>query len=163
MSRKNNGGGGTRRRREEDVKEYSMLTRYATAIVLLAAGVLLLLSIFGAAGPVGTTVFTWSYAAVGIGSFLLPLALIAIGLYSGFGKPTLATLTTVGLTLTVASVLSFAGLFPNATFGGMAGTWLGGLLSGFFGFSVIFIIIRPAKSGGNQSGEKTKRPNFIAS
>lgn len=133
MSRKNNG---TRKKRvrEEDVKEYDMLIRWASAIVLLASGVLLALAIFGAAGPVGTTVFTTSYAIVGIGAFLLPLALLAVGSYAGFGRPTINTLTTSGLLLICSSVLAFAGLFPDARFGGFVGTWGGSMLASFFGF-----------------------------
>jgi len=135
MSRGKNGTSTKRGRvREEDVKEYDTLIRWASAIVLLASGVLLLLAIFGAAGPVGTTIFAGSYTIVGIGAFLLPLALIAIGSYAGFGRPTLAPLTTSGLLLICASVLAFAGLFPTTDFGGITGTWEGQMLSGFFGF-----------------------------
>ncbi len=135
MSRKNGrNGNGARRARMQEVKEYDTLIRYASAIVLLAAGVLLLLAIFGAAGPVGTVVFTASYGIVGIGAFLLPLALIAVGLYAGFGRPALAPLTASGLLLIGASVLAFAGLFPGTSFGGIAGTWEGKMLAGFFGF-----------------------------
>ena len=65
-----------------------MLIRYASAIVLIASGILLILALFGAAGPVGTTVFEVSYMIVGIGAFLLPLALIAVGLYAGFRAAT---------------------------------------------------------------------------
>ncbi len=137
MSRKNGNGNGARRARgtrDEEVREYSLLVRYSTAIVLIAAGVLLVLSLFGGAGPVGDIVFSTSYAVVGIGAFLLPIVLIAIGLYAGFGRPTFAPLATSGIVLITASVLSFAGLLPGAQFGGVAGTWLGGALSGFFGF-----------------------------
>ena len=135
MSRKNGRNGNrARRARMQEVKEYDTLIRYASAIVLLAAGVLLLLAIFGAAGPVGTAVFATSYGIVGIGAFLLPLALIAVGLYAGFGRPALAPLTASGLLLIGASVLAFAGLFPGTSFGGMAGTWEGKMLAGFFGF-----------------------------
>ena len=135
MSRKNGRNGNrARRARMQEVKEYDTLIRYASAIVLLAAGVLLLLAIFGAAGPVGTVVFTASYGIVGIGAFLLPLALIAVGLYAGFGRPALAPLTASGLLLIGASVLAFAGLFPGTSFGGIAGTWEGKMLAGFFGF-----------------------------
>ena len=90
-----------------------MLIRWASAIVLFAAGVLLLLAVFGAAGPVGTMVFTVSYAIVGIGAFLLPIALISVGLYAGFIRPTIDTLTASGFLITLASVLAFAGLFPG--------------------------------------------------
>ncbi|MDO8597920.1 MAG: DNA translocase FtsK, partial [Sulfuricaulis sp.] len=130
-----------RRAREQEVKEYDALIRYTSAIVLIAAGILLGLSLFGAAGPVGQTVFTASYAVVGIGAFLLPLALIGVGLYAGFGQPMLAPLTTSGLVLTAASVLAFAGLFPGAQFGGKAGTAVGELLAGFFGFWGAFVLL----------------------
>ncbi|MHB8710378.1 MAG: FtsK/SpoIIIE family DNA translocase [Minisyncoccota bacterium] len=144
MSRRNgrNGNGGRRgRAREEEVKEYDTLIRYASAIVLLAAGVLLVLAIFGAAGPVGTAVFATSYAIVGIGAFLLPLALIAVGLYAGFGRPALAPLTASGLLLICASVLAFAGLFPDTHFGGTTGAWGGRMLAGFFGFWGAFVLL----------------------
>lgn len=141
MSRKNVTGTRRGRSRDERVKEYDTLIRWASAIVLLAAGVLLTLAVFGAAGPVGTTVFTASYAIVGIGSFLLPIALISLGLYAGFGRPELEPLTTSGIIIICASVLAFAGLFPYTDFGGMAGNWSGTMLSGFFGFWGAFVLL----------------------
>lgn len=143
MSRKN---GRNKRangaRRAQEVREYETLIRYASAIVLLAVGVLFILAIFGAAGPVGTAIFTTSYALVGIGAFLLPIILMLVGLYAGFGRPALAPLTASGLLLIGASVLAFAGLSPGAQFGGTAGTWFGGVLAGFFGFwgTVVLLI-----------------------
>lgn len=134
MSRKTGKNTRKKRGREEDVKEYDTLIRWASAIVLLASGILLTLAIFGAAGPVGTTIFTTSYAIVGIGAFLLPLALLAVGSYAGFGRPTLEVLTTSGLLLICASVLAFAGLFPDTHFGGFVGVWGGSMLTSFFGF-----------------------------
>jgi len=134
MNRKNGNGSRRGNTREKEVREYSTLIRYTSAVVLLATGILLLLAVFGAAGPIGTAVFATSYTIVGIGAFLLPLALIVLGLYAGFGRPVLAPLTASGLLLSLASVLAFAGLFPGATFGGETGTWLGKLLSEFFGF-----------------------------
>ncbi|MFA6278811.1 MAG: DNA translocase FtsK [Candidatus Paceibacterota bacterium] len=134
MSRKNDTSTKQGRVREKEVREYDTLVRYASAVVLLAAGVLLILAIFGKAGPVGDTIFTTSYTIVGIGSFFLPLALIAIGVYAGFRCSLLAPLTASGLILMLASFLSFAGLFPGTQFGGKTGTWLGGVLSSFFGF-----------------------------
>ncbi len=132
MSRRNGGKRG--RAREKEVKEFDTLIRYASSVVLLASGVLLVLAFFNAAGPVGTAVITTTYAVVGIGAFLLPFALIAVGLYAGFGRPTLAPLTASGFLIIGASVLAFAGLFPNAHFGGIAGTWEGEMLDKFFGF-----------------------------
>ena len=140
MSRKSSNTRPTRARKKE-VKEYDAIIRYASTIVLLAAGLLFLLAIFGAAGPVGSAAFAASYAIVGIGAFLLPLALIAVGLYAGFGRPTIEPLTASGVLLIAASVLAFAGLFPGASFGGETGTWFGGLLSGFFGFWGAFVLL----------------------
>jgi len=140
MSRKSSNVRRERAQRKE-VKEYDALIRYASTIVLVAAGVLFLLSLFGKAGTVGSALFTGSYAIVGIGSFLLPFALIAIGLYIGFERPALEPLTTSGALLIAASVLAFAGLFPGAEFGGLAGTWFGGMLSGFFGFWGAFVLL----------------------
>lgn len=122
------------RERKKDVREYGPLVRYTSAIALFASGVILALSIFGAAGPVGGAIFAASYLVVGIGAFLLPLALIALGLYAGFGRPTIEPLIASGALLIGGSVLAFAGLFPGALFGGVVGTWLGSALAGFFGF-----------------------------
>lgn len=120
--------------RDEKVREYDTLIRYTSAVVLLAAGCLLALALVGAAGPVGEMVLASSYAIVGIGAFFLPVALIGVGIYAGFRRPLLAPLTTSGLLLILVSVLAFAGIFPEAHFGGAAGTWIGSTLNGFFGF-----------------------------
>jgi len=129
------------RARSKNVKEYDAVIRYAATIVLIASGVLFLLAIFGAAGPVGSALFTTSYALVGIGAFFLPLALIAVGLYAGFGRPTIEPLVASGTLLIAASVLAFAGLFPGAQFGGETGAWFGKMLSGFFGFWGAFVLL----------------------
>lgn len=134
MSRKNSTSSRKGRGREQDIKSYDDLIRYASAIVLIASGILFTLSVFGAAGPVGTAVFTASYAIVGIGAFVLPVALVAVGMYAGFGRPTLEPLTASGILILASSVLAFAGLFPSTELGGKIGNWGGELLSGFFGF-----------------------------
>ena len=133
-----NGKGGRRKdahlERDEEVRGYGTLIRFASAIVLIAAGVLLALAAFGAAGPAGEVALSFSYAIVGIGAFLLPIGLVAVGLYAGFGRPVLAPLSASGVVLILAAMLSFAGLFPGARFGGEAGSWAGAMLAGFFGF-----------------------------
>jgi S-DNA-T family DNA segregation ATPase FtsK/SpoIIIE len=133
MSRKSSRERRDRKERKE-VKEYDAIIRYASTIVLVAAGVLFLLALFGAAGPVGSTLYTWSYALVGIGTFILPFLLIAVGIFIGFDRPSIEPLVACGTVLICASVLAFAGLFPGAEFGGAAGTWSGVFLSSFFGF-----------------------------
>lgn len=129
------------RARKKEIQEYDSVFRYATAIILVAGGTLFLLSMFGAAGPVGSAVFTASYAVVGAGAFLLPVVLVALGAYAGFGWPTLEPLATSGVLLIGASVLSFAGLFPSAHFGGMLGSLVGGIIERFFGFWGAFVLL----------------------
>ncbi len=132
MSRKK--GKPSKLRKQKEVESYDALIRWASAVVLLAAGVLFLLAIFGAAGPVGTLAYRTSFAVVGFGALALPIALIAVGIYAGFRLPIFEPLATSGVILIAAAVLSFAGLFPGARFGGEAGTWAGSALEGFFGF-----------------------------
>lgn len=121
-------------RKEAEVELYDDIIRYASAIVLIAGGVILGLGAIGAAGPLGGTAFTLAYTAVGLGAFLLPIVVILVGLYAGFGRPAMAPLAASGTVLMLASVLAFAGLFPGAHFGGIAGTFIGSELGSFFGF-----------------------------
>jgi len=138
MARKSIAG---RRRRGAALHEYDRVIRYTSTVVLFAAACLSALGIFGAAGPVGASIFTASYAIVGIGAFFLPVALIALGIYAGFRRAVLAPLTASALLLILASVLTLAGLFPDTTFGGLAGTWLGASLASFFGFWGSFVLL----------------------
>ncbi|HVM59152.1 MAG TPA: DNA translocase FtsK, partial [Candidatus Paceibacterota bacterium] len=137
MSRGNGKNGAAKRRarrRDDDEQEYDALTRWAAAIVLMAAGVLFGLAVFGGAGPVGAQAFALSYSGIGIASYIVPLVLIGAGLYAAVGWPSFTLLTSIGLLLIVLPILLFAGLFPGATFGGIAGSWTGSELAGFFGF-----------------------------
>ena len=130
-----------RRTRAEGAREYGILVRATSAIILLAAGVLLALSLFGGAGPVGDAIFHASYAIIGIGSLILPLALIGLGIYAGFGRPLFSALTVAGLVLVLVAILAFAGLFPGAEFGGKTGSWLGGMLESSFGFGGALVLL----------------------
>ncbi|HVW82826.1 MAG TPA: DNA translocase FtsK [Candidatus Paceibacterota bacterium] len=123
-----------RRSKAENVEEYDALIRWGSAIALVACAALFTLAIVGDAGPAGRAVFTAAYGLVGVGAFLLPVALFLVGLYAGFGRPALAPLALSGVALMLAAVLAFAGLFPGASFGGMAGSWGGAALGAFFGF-----------------------------
>src|SRR3989344_5316991 len=129
------------RNRERNIESYDALIRWSSAIVLVACGLILGLAAFGDAGPLGDTLFALAYATVGLGAFLLPLALIAVGVYAGFGRSVMAPLTTSGLVLILASILAFAGLFPEAGFGGLVGEWAGSALAGFFGFWGALILL----------------------
>jgi S-DNA-T family DNA segregation ATPase FtsK/SpoIIIE len=133
--------GRSRRADERQVKEAGIVLRYASAVVLFAGALLLALSFFDAAGPVGRALYSASYALVGIGAFLLPIALIALGILFGRGRAPAASLTSLGGLLVAAAVLAFAGLFPPATWGGLAGSWVGSMLMKFFGFWGAFVLL----------------------
>lgn len=125
---------GGKRGKDAAIERYDDLIRYAGGIVLVACGILLALAAVDRAGPLGGAIFSLAYAVIGLGAFLIPIALVSLGLYAGFGRPSLAPLTAGGVLIIASSVLAFAGLFPEATFGGVAGSWVGGVLGGFFGF-----------------------------
>jgi DNA segregation ATPase FtsK/SpoIIIE, S-DNA-T family len=129
------------RKKKESAESSGALVRIASAIVLLAAAAILALGIFGGAGSAGDAAYAYSYAIIGIGALLLPIVLAVIGLYAGFGRPSVAPLTATGLALVLASALAFAGLFPTFKFGGSAGSWAGAVLAGFFGFWGAFILL----------------------
>lgn len=121
------------RRRERNVESYDDLVRWGSAIVLIACGLILGLAAFNGAGPLGSTVFGYAYFVVGLGAFLLPLGLVAIGTYAGFGRPTVDTLTASGIVLVLAATLAFAGLFPTVDMGGLIGELAADLLTEFLG------------------------------
>jgi len=121
-------------RRRDQVESYDTIIRWSSAIVLVACGVILALAAFGDAGPLGDMLFSLSYTVVGLGAFLLPIGLIAVGFYAGFGRPSIDPLTASGVLLILASTLTFTGLFPSVDFGGWVGSAVGDTLTGFFGF-----------------------------
>ncbi len=123
-----------RREREVNVQNYDTLIRYSSAVVFFAAAILFALALVGAAGPVGEMAYRTTYAVVGIGSFALPFALLAVAVYAGFRRTLIAPITTSGLVIVLASVLAFAGMFPDVGMGGSAGHALGQALIQFFGF-----------------------------
>lgn len=127
-------------RRRDDVQSYDTLIRWSGAVVLIACGGILALAIFGNAGPFGDTLFSLAYATVGLGAFLLPLGLISVGVYAGFGRPVIAPLTASGVVLMLASTLTFAGLFPS-NIGGLVGTEAANLLKSFLGFGGTVVML----------------------
>ena len=140
-------------KKQQSVETYETLLRIAAAIVLLALGALLALAAFAdlsgspLAGPVGATLFGFSYLLVGIGAFLVPLLIIWLGIYAGFRRPSIAPLTAAGTALILAAVLAFAGLFSE-TVGGMAGASLGESLEKFFGFWGALVLVLAIAAAG---------------
>lgn len=149
MSRKTTRARSSRTRKPEpEAGAYSAVVRYTSAIALFATGLLLTLSLFGAAGPVGSAIFTASYTLVGIAAFFLPILLIGLATHAGFKWPTIEPLATSGALLIAASTLAFSGLFPGTAFGGVVGTWIGSALANLFGFWGTFVLLVSALAIG---------------
>ncbi len=123
-----------RRTKTHTIEAYEDVIRWVGAVILIAGGIILTLGAFGAAGPIGSTVFSLSQTIIGIGAFALPVAIIALGVYAGFRKIIIAPVVAGGATLFLASALSFAGLFPQNNWGGRVGSFVGHSLESLFGF-----------------------------
>ncbi len=123
-----------RRSKKHTLETYEDIFRWVGAVVLIACGALLALGAFGGAGPFGEIAFSFAQTAIGIGAFILPIGIITLGIYAGFRLPIIEPITAGGATLLLASVLSFAGLFPKSTLGGDVGSFAGNVLESFFGF-----------------------------
>ncbi len=130
-----------RKKKSSTIREYKNAIKWVSSVVLIAAGILLFLGAIGASGPIGSSAFIASYAAIGLGAFFLPFAIIMLGIYAGFKKPIITPLTAGGTTLLLASILSFAGLFHSAKWGGHLGTFFGHSLETFFGFWGALILL----------------------
>lgn len=130
-----------RNKKARSISNYGDAINWISAIVLIASGVVLFLGAVGASGPIGSAAFIASYGAIGFGAFILPLAIIVLGVYAGFKKPIITPLAAGGSTLLLAAVLSFAGLFSSATWGGYFGEFIGRTLEIFFGFWGALILL----------------------
>ncbi len=128
-------------KKARSISGYEDAINWVSAIVLIATGVVLFLGIVGASGPIGSAAFIASYGAIGFGAFILPLAIIMLGVYAGFKKPIITPLVAGGSTLLLAAVLSFTGLFSSITWGGYFGEFIGGTLETFFGFWGALILL----------------------
>ncbi len=130
-----------RKKKSSTIREYKNAIKWVSSVVLIAAGIVLFLGEIGASGPVGSSAFVVSYATIGLGAFFLPFAIIMLGIYAGFKRPIITPLTAGGTTLLLASILSFAGLFNSAKWGGYLGTFFGHSLETFFGFWGALILL----------------------
>lgn len=112
------------------------------AIVLIVLGIFLLMSAFGAAGFLGSTIYKLLTALFGIGYFLLPLILLALGIsYLAQIKHNLAIPKALGAGLFLISAL---GLIDTtfADHGGIIGDFISGPLIKLFDFwfTIFFLL-----------------------
>lgn len=128
--------------RKKQVKEENSkkLARLSGGIALIALGLILALSTFGLGGLAGEALFKTSYGLIGIGSFLLPVVLVLLGLTVMLERSFVAPITVAGLALIVVAIITLFGI-ASADLGGMLGTLFGTSAVEFFGFPGTLIIL----------------------
>lgn len=117
-----------------------MLAKWTTAVVLVAFGVIMALAAFGLAGIAGTALFSFGYGALGVGAFLLPALLIAVGFGIMLNRTFVSPLTGAGVILIILSTLTFLGII-STSLGGSAGAFAGHAASEFFGLAGASILL----------------------
>ncbi len=126
-------------RKKED-QDYSLLAKWTTGVVLVAFGLIMGLAAFGLAGIAGSALFTFGYGILGVGAFLLPLLLVAVGFAVMLERTFIAPLTGAGIVLILLSTLTFLGIV-SSDWGGLAGTFAGQAASEFFGLAGAIILL----------------------
>lgn len=126
-------------KKKED-QNYQLLAKWATGVVLVAFGLIMGLAAFGLAGIAGAALFTFGYGILGVGTFLLPVLLIGVGLAIILERSFVSPLTGVGIVLILLSTLTFLGIV-SGDWGGMAGTLAGHAATEFFGLAGALILL----------------------
>lgn len=126
-------------KKKED-QNYQLLAKWTTGVVLVAFGLIMALAAFGLAGIAGAALFTFGYGVLGVGTFLLPVLLIGVGLAIILERSFVSPLTGVGIALILLSTLTFLGIV-SGDWGGMAGTLAGHAATEFFGLAGALILL----------------------
>lgn len=126
-------------KKKED-QNYQLLAKWTTGVVLIAFGLIMGLAAFGLAGIAGAALFTFGYGVLGVGTFLLPLLLIGVGLAIILERSFISPLTGVGVVLILLSTLTFLGIV-SGDWGGMAGSLAGHAATEFFGLAGALILL----------------------
>jgi len=129
-----------RGRKKKAEQDYQLLTKWTAGVVLVAFGVIMGLAAFGLAGIAGSAIFSFGYGALGVGTFLLPVLLVAVGLGIILGRSFVSPLTGAGIVLIILSTLTFLGII-STSLGGSAGALAGHAASEFFGLAGAVIML----------------------
>ncbi len=127
-------------KKQPEEQNYQLLGKWTAGVVLVAFGLIMGLAAFGLAGIAGTALFTFGYGVLGVGAFLLPLLLIAVGFAIMLERSFVTPLTGAGIVLILLSTLTFLGIVSN-DWGGMAGAFAGHAAAEFFGVAGAIILV----------------------
>ncbi len=127
-------------KKQPEEQNYQLLGKWTAGVVLVAFGLIMGLAAFGLAGIAGTALFTFGYGVLGVGAFLLPLLLVAVGFAIMLERTFVTPLTGAGVVLILLSTLTFLGIVSNE-WGGMAGAFAGHAAAEFFGVAGAVILL----------------------
>ena len=126
--------------KKKDDQNYSLLAKWTAGVVLVAFGLIMGLAAFGLAGIAGSAIFTFGYGILGVGAFLLPLLLVAVGFAIMLERTFITPLTGVGVVLILLSTLTFLGIV-SSDWGGVAGALAGHAAAESFGVAGAIIML----------------------
>lgn len=134
-------------KKQPEEQNYQLLGKWTAGVVLVAFGLIMGLAAFGLAGIAGTALFTFGYGVLGVGAFLLPLLLIAVGFAIMLERTFVTPLTGAGIVLILLSTLTFLGIVSNE-WGGMAGAFAGHAAAEFFGVAGAVVLLMAVAAVG---------------
>ena len=129
-----------RGKKKKEEQDYQLLAKWTAGVVLIAFGLIMALAAFGLAGIAGSALFGFGYGVLGVGAFLLPFLLIAVGLAIILGRSFVSPLTGAGIALIVLSTLTFLGIVSH-DWGGSVGFMAGSAAKEFFGLAGAVILL----------------------
>ncbi|HEX7651148.1 MAG TPA: DNA translocase FtsK [Candidatus Paceibacterota bacterium] len=132
-----------KQQKKKSQTDYGPLMKWAGAIALIAFGIILALAAFGLAGAIGATLFSFFFGIIGAAAFLVPVAVIALGLMLLLERSFVTPLEAAGGTILIVALLAFFGIVEGA-WGGRAGMYLGTQASLEFGIAGAIVIILAA-------------------
>lgn len=128
------------KKKKAEEPDYQLLAKWTAGVVLIAFGLIMGLAAFNLAGIAGSALFGFGYGLIGVGSFLLPALLIAVGGAIIIGRSFVSPLTAAGIGLIVLSTLTFLGIVSH-DWGGQAGALAGHAARELFGLAGAVILL----------------------
>ena len=128
------------RKKQKEAENYDGLIRWIGGIVLVALGLILALASIGNAGFAGGALFSFAYLLLGIGAYVAPLIVVALGVMIIMRRTFAPPLVITGAVLILLSLLSLFGIGSD-TLGGALGSFIGGLMADLFGLGGAIILL----------------------
>jgi len=147
-----------KRRKDKEPEKYRAAIKWTGSIVLIAFGLILLISLqpLTLGGPIGFVLFSYAFGFLGAAAYLLPVVVIAIGLMLMLDRAFVEWMAASGLLLMLISFLGLLGL-ATSQWGGTAGIYVGSLASSAFGvWGAIIILMAVAAVGLVLSADVTR-------